>query len=99
MKALTLVRLYGVVAMALVACWCINLYEALAQPALDWRDAAEAPLLVMIFLTLILLVQARAKLTAVPTAAVEKRTGRYLVAGLAAAGLVAAVLIGFRAHG
>jgi hypothetical protein len=62
-----------------------------------WRDAAGVPLLVMICVTLILLLQAGSKRSADKVALVG--TARYFLAGLAAAGLIASALLGFRAFG
>jgi hypothetical protein len=59
MKATTVVRLYWLVTAALLIGWSINLYEALTRPTVDWLDAADLPLLVIISFTLIMLVRAR----------------------------------------
>jgi hypothetical protein len=99
MKALTVVRPYWLVTAALLIGWSINLYEALTRPTVDWVDAADLPLLVIISFTLIMLAQARTRGTDDGAAPVKKGAARYIVAGLAVAGLVAAVVLGFRAHG
>jgi hypothetical protein len=99
MKALTVVRLYWLFTVALLVGWCINLHEALAEPTVDGLDAAGVPLVIMIFMALIMLARARSKLSAAAVTVVRIRVGRYVVAGLAAAGLVAAVLLGFRVQG
>ena len=99
MKALMVVRIYLVVTLALLVGWCINLGAALTRPTVEWRYAVGMPLLVIIFLTLIMLVRARRRLSADQAVVVGIPAGQYVVAGLAAAGLVAAVLVGFRAHG
>jgi hypothetical protein len=99
MKAATVVRLYCLVLAALLIGWFINLYQALTRPTVDWFDAAAMRLLVIIFVTLIMLMRARTKAAASPAAFVRIGAGRYVVAGLAAVGLVFAVLLGVRAHG
>jgi hypothetical protein len=99
MKAATVVRLYCIVLAALLIGWFINLYQALARPTVEWLDAAGMRLIVIIFVALIMLMRARIKAAAGPAAFARMRTGRYVVAGLAAVGLVVAVLLGVRAHG
>ena len=99
MKAITVLRLYYLVTAALLVGWSINLYEALTRPTVDWLDAAGLQLLVIIFATFILLARVRNNVAAEAAGLVRTGAGRYVVGGLAAAGLVAAVLLGFRAHG
>jgi hypothetical protein len=99
MKAATVVRLYCVFLAALLIGRFINLYQALTRPTVDWFDAAAMRLLAIIFVTLIMLVRARTKTAASPAAFVRIAAGRYVVAGLAAVGLVFAVLLGVRARG
>lgn len=90
MKVITVVRLYWLAVAILVIGWSINLYEALARPAIDWRAAVGIPSLAMISITLIALTQARKKLSAAPTAVVKISATRYAIAGLALVGLIAA---------
>jgi hypothetical protein len=96
MKAATAVRLYYLVLAALLIGWSINLYQAFTRPTIDWLDAVGMRLLVI---TLIMLMRAQTKAAANPAAFVLIGTGRYVVAGLAAVGLVFAVLLGVHAHG
>lgn len=48
MKAKTAMRLYCVALIMLLGGWCINLIAALNRPTVDWRDAAGAPMLVLL---------------------------------------------------
>jgi hypothetical protein len=48
MKAKTAIRLYCVALIMLLGGWCINLVAALNRPTVDWRDAAGAPMLVLL---------------------------------------------------
>ena len=97
MKVLTIERLYWLAIAILVIGWSVNLYEALARPTVDRREAAGIPSLVMISITLILLTQARKKLLTDPTALVRIGATRYAIAGLALVGLLGAVLLGLLA--
>lgn len=99
MNAITVVRLYYLATAALLVGWLINLYEALTRPTINWRDAMGVQLLVIIFVTLIMLARVRRNVLADQAAFVRIGAGRYIVAGLAAAGLVVAVLLGLRTHG
>ena len=98
MKALTVVRLLWSVAAAELIAWFVNLYLALRQPAVDWRDATAVPLVVVIFLTLALLARARNRLSAESKVSARMDRYGYIAAGLAAAGLVVAFVLGFSTH-
>ncbi|HEX4049316.1 MAG TPA: hypothetical protein VHY19_00360 [Steroidobacteraceae bacterium] len=98
MKISTVMRLYSLIAVALLAAWFINLYEALSRPIVDWGDAVALPLLVTISIVLIMLTRARAKRADEPAAHIRIGAGRYIAAGLLVAGLVAVFLLGFHAH-
>jgi tellurite resistance protein TehA-like permease len=94
MKAVSVVRVYGVVLAGLLLGWSLNLYEALTRPKVVLGDAADFPLLVVIFLIFGLLVRARNELSADQAAHLRKGLPRYIIAVLTAAGLVTAVLLG-----
>jgi hypothetical protein len=98
MKAKTAIRLYCVALIMLLGGWCINLVAALNRPTVDWRDAAGAPMLVLVWITLTMLLRARSKVTADLSASIRLGTGRYVLVGLTAGGLIAAFLLGFHAH-
>lgn len=95
MKVLTIGRLYWLAVAILVIGWSANLYEALARPTVDWRDAVGIPSLIMISITLGALIQARKKRSIGPTVFVKTSAARYAIAGLALVGLIGAVLLGF----
>jgi hypothetical protein len=97
MKLLTAVRIYWVAAAMLLIGWCINLYQALSRPTVDWRQAAGMPSLAMILIVLTLLTQARRKLSEEPTARAGAVVARYMVAGLALMGLIGIVVLGLLA--
>lgn len=95
MKLLLTVRLYWLALAILVIGWSVNLYEELARPTVDWRDAAGIPALLIISITLASLIQARKKLSTHPTALVRMSMPRYTIAGLALVGLICVILLGF----
>jgi hypothetical protein len=97
MRVLTVLRLCWSALAILVIGWSINLYEALARPTVDWRDAAGMPSLGMILIALGALIQARKKLSADPTALVRTSATRYAIAGVTLVGLIGAVLLGLLA--
>lgn len=99
MKAATVVRLYWLVLAALLIGWFVNLYQALTRSTVDWIDASGMRLLVIILVTLVMLMRARTRAAAGPAALVRIGAGRYVLAGLAAVGLVFAAILGFRTHG
>ncbi len=98
MKTITLVRLYGLLAAALLVGWLINLYEALTRPPVDWRNVADAPLLVAILFALGLLQRARNRRSANRTGALSAGKSLYVAVSLMVAGLVAAFFFGFHAR-
>ena len=83
MKILTVVRLYWLAIAIMLIGWCINLYGALGRPTVDWRNAAGVPSLATVFITLILLAQARRKLATDPTALVRMGMLRSVITGAA----------------
>ncbi len=76
MKPLTVVRLYSLLAVALLVGWVINLYQALTRSPVDWRDAAAWPLLGVISFALLMLSRARTRLSADPTRSTGPKTQR-----------------------
>jgi hypothetical protein len=95
MNLLLAVRLYWLALAILLIGWSVNLYEELARPTVDWRDAAGIPVLMIISITLASLIQSRNKLSSQPTAFVRVSTTRYTIAGLALVGLICVVLLCF----
>jgi hypothetical protein len=91
-------RLFCLIAVVELIAWFINLYQALSRPIIDWREAAAAPLLVVIFTTLLMLERVRNRVAADPTASPRMETWRYVAAGFMVAGLVAAFILGFQAQ-
>ena len=98
MKRVVVLRLFYVLALAELTAWSINLYQALKQPVIDWREAAAAPLLVAIFTALLMAEHLRNRLSADPTASPRMQTWRYVAAGFMIAGLVAAFILGYHAQ-
>lgn len=98
MNSVKIMRAYYLVTVALLAGWSINLYLALSRPTLDWRDAADVPLLVVLSFTVVMLMRVRANLGA-ESKAVKVGRKVYVLAVSAVLGLVAAVLLGIYAHG
>jgi hypothetical protein len=95
MRLITVVRIYYFSLAILVVGWIANLVEALRKPNFSWRDALGLSSLVLIFITLSVLLQARSKLKQSPDAAIKLNGIRYVLLGAVVAVAVVAFMIGF----
>jgi hypothetical protein len=95
LRLITVVRIYYFSLAILVVGWIANLVLALRRPIINWRDALSLSSLVLIFITLSVLLQARSKLKQSPDAAIKLNGVRYVLLGAVVAVAVVAFLIGF----
>ena len=95
MRLITVVRIYYFSLAILVVGWIANLVEALRKPNFSWRDALGLSSLVLIFITLSVLLQARSKLKQNPDAVIKLNGVRYVFLVVVVAVAVVSFLIGF----